>query len=66
LNTLLIFLLFVKLLPRNFEKFKLLLILDNNFQESLQEPNIDVLPYVNTRYHWKAEQLALHIHPIVP
>jgi len=39
------------LLLRNFVECKLLLMLNNNWQESLQEPDIDLLQHVSTRFH---------------
>jgi len=38
-------------LPRNIDECKLLLILNNNWQESLQDPHIDVVLHVTTRCH---------------
>jgi len=42
---------FGNLLPSNFDECKLSLILNNNWQESLQEPDIDVVLQFTTRCH---------------
>ena len=41
--------LFGRMLLRNYEEIKLLLILNNNWQESLQETEVAVTPHVTTR-----------------
>jgi hypothetical protein len=48
---------FGSLLPCNFDECKLSLIFYNNWQQSLQEPDIDVVLYVTVRCHYSHSQL---------
>jgi hypothetical protein len=57
---------FGSILQRNFDECKLLLIMNNNWQESLWDPDVDLVFHVTTRYQKSAEPPMLHIHLTVP
>jgi hypothetical protein len=49
-----------------FDEFKESLVSNKRWQESLQEPDVDVIPHVATRCHYNAEPTALLFHLTVP
>ena len=57
---------FGRMLQLNFDECKLLFIMNNNWQESLQEPEVDLVFHFTTRYQYSAEPPTLHIHLTFP
>jgi hypothetical protein len=41
-------------------------VVNKRWQQSLQEPDVDVVPHVTTRCHYSAEPPALHVQLTVP